>query len=245
MAKKKAKKMKDPMVLILAALFLFITGGAAIRMAVYGPMIEYTICLDAAYGEEAKGNKGIISEADYNAAFVKVLEERLKADTRFITKLTHAEGEHATVADRAAKISAEHPDLVISVHCGYDPSVSVSATKIYADVPGSKSNEKSLAAANAFKDALSSETNTPEVWYQYYEPISDNTFQISNVPVTETAKSELATWSLMEKSNAPVIVIEQFNVANQEAVTAFSSEEGMKQTAELYYKALLKLYGLN
>ena len=241
--KKKTLKLKDPMVLILAVLFLFITGGTAIKAAVFGGRTEVIVMLDAAYGEEAKGNSGVINEADYNAALVKELAEVLKKDNRFIVKLSHEEGAKATIHDRAAAADKENPELLLSIHCGYNPAKTVSGMKIYADVPGSKTNSKSLEAAQKIKETFAAEN--AEVLYRYYEPLDEKTFQVVNVSAEGSETKELKTWSLMEEASVPVVIVEQFNVANEEAAAKYNTEEGIKATAQQYYKALLAVFKLN
>ncbi|MCR4951914.1 MAG: N-acetylmuramoyl-L-alanine amidase [Solobacterium sp.] len=240
---KKKLKLKDPMILILTCLFLFITLGTGLKAYFQGGRTEIRIELDAAYGESAKGNTGVINEADYNAALVRAIEEELKQDNRFVVKLTHKEGEAASIADRAEVIEKDSPDLVLSIHCGYSPAKDSSVMKVYAQTPDQKNREESLKAAEAIAKAF--EGSAPQLLCLYYEQIADNTFQIVTRDAKDTEKTELKTWALMEQAKAPVVIVEQFNVANAAAAETMNSEQGLKETAKLYKQALLALYGLN
>jgi hypothetical protein len=43
-------------------------------------------------------------------------------------------------------------------------------------------------------------------------------------------------------AKAPVVIVSQINVNNEEEAAAWGTEEGWKKAADLYYRALVKCY---
>lgn len=242
---KKMKKLKlnwkDPMVMILSCLLIFLTCGTAIA-GCKGKQV--VIELDAAFGGDNTGYQGIINESDFTQAVVNKLAELLNEDSHFEVLLTHAEGESSSVAERAEKINNDKPDLVLSIHADGTPDTSRSGQIIYADIPTSTSHEESLNLANAIKTAFTSDTWTPSVSYLYYEPFDDDSYQLNIVDASDTTDYALETWDLMEQVDVPVVISNQIYVTNQSDIDAWANDDGYTKAAELYYSALLEYYGI-
>lgn len=245
MKKLKIKKLnlnwKDPMVMILSALLIFLTCGTAFAGCKGKQVI---IELDAAYGGDNTGYQGIINESDFTQSVVNKLAELLNEDSHFEVLLTHTDGESSSVAERAEKINNDKPDLVLSIHADGTPDSSRSGQIIYADIPTSTTHEESLNIANAIKEAFTTDTWTPSVSYLYYQPYDDDSYELNIVDASDTTDYGYETWDLMEQADVPVIISNQIYVTNQSDIDAWANEDGYARAAQLYYDALLKYYGI-
>ena len=153
MKQKKLKySLEDPMVGTLCGLLLFLTvgclfaGGAQSRTA-------FKIGIDAAFGGANKGFTGYIAESDINEKTVNAIEELLSKDDRFTVMRTHAAQTEAAVLDTAAKINEEQPQLVLSIHGGWDPDETVSGTRVYLSLEEDK-DKAIITFKNTSRDAL-------------------------------------------------------------------------------------------
>lgn len=233
----------DPMIIILVSLLIFLTIGTAFFSS--GSTGRVVIELDAAYGGDASGYEGIITESAFNEKAVDALEEVLSNDIRFTVLRTHESGTSASVEEKAAKINEDQPDLVISIHCAYAPDASISGMSVYPDIPSSANHEKSLAAANAIANAFTSDTWTPAVYYLYYKPYGENAYQIETVETSDTSDHEEETWALLEAVDVPAVVVEQIYCSSQNDVDMWANEDGYQKIADTYYSALKTLYGFD
>jgi len=236
---------RDPMVLILCALLVFITGGTAVAAANGVRANTYVIELDAAYGGDAAGYEGIINEAEFTEKAVEAIADALKADGHFTVKLTHEAGTSASVEEKAEKVSKDSPDFLISIHCAGLPDPTPGGMNIYPSIPTSSTNETSLKLASSIQEAFTLDFWKPKVQYLYYEPFGDDAFQIKTVDTSDTTDYQLETWSLLEKVDVPAVVVEQIYCTNDGDVGYWYTEEGLKQIGELYVKALRKMTGID
>ena len=233
---------RDPMLIILIILLIFLTMGTAIGGCTSNKQI--TIVLDAAYGGDQPGYEGIVKEADVTQAIVEALSTKLQEDDHFAVQLTHEKGQAATVTERAEVINKIHPDLVLSIHAGGNPNPEQSGQKIYADIPTDSANKVSLAAAQTIGREFAADGWNVFMGYMYYEPFDENTYSILNVDADDTTEYQYDTWDIMKASEAPVVVSDSFRVTNQADVDRWANEEGYKKAADLYYTALKKYYGI-
>lgn len=232
---------KDPMVIILVILLVFLTCGTALGGFTGGN--RKVIELDAAYGGDNSGYAGIVKEADVTQKTVDALQSLLNQDGNYEVKLTHEAGTSSSVEDRAAKIRKDHPDFVLSVHAGGSPDASVSGQYIYADIPSDADHADSLKLADFICKAFTDDTWKPQTGYLYYQPFDNNTFQIKQIPEDDTKDYKLDTWDLMQKCDVPVVISDAFRVSNQSDVDTWANEKGYQKAAENYYKAIRDYYG--
>lgn len=236
---------KDPMVIILACLLVFLTCGTALggcsgKTGGHRVVIE----LDAAYGGDNTGYEGLVSEADVSESIVSALRDKMSEDKHFTVLLTHQPGSSASVKERAEKINKDKPDLVLSIRADGSMDASASGQTVYADIPSSDYHEDSLKAANAVVKAFTSDNWTPSVKYRYYQPFENDEFTILDVNSDDTKDYKLDTWDLMSACDVPVVISNQFYVTNQSDVDTWANESGYDKAAEAYYQALKDLYGI-
>ena len=241
-APKKKKKLKNPAVLILAALLLFLIIGVSLSGLIGGPGI--TVAIDAAYGGDQTGYTGFINESDYNEGVVNALCERLAQDDRITLYRTHEAGTAHSVLNTAKEVNEKKADIVLSIHAGYDPDPAVTGMRIYTEKPSTEEYERSLNFAETIQKAFQDEIGT-EIDCMYYEKIGEDKYQMKVVPAADTADYELDTWTLMEKTVVPVVVTEQIYVSNESDVEKWANPEAYAKTAELYYQAICEYFGLN
>ena len=237
------KRITDPMMILLAVLLVFIGTGTMFGGCSHKAE-RIRIELDAAFGGDATGFAGFMNESDVTEAITDRLYSLLKQDDRFEVLRTHEAGTSASVAAKAEKVNQDEPALLLSIHTGGVPDASISGMTVYPDIPTKKTNGQSVKAAEAIADAFTSETWVPELKYLYYKPFTEDSYQIVKADISDTTDYQLETWSILQKVEAPAVVVEQFYVSNQSDVTNWANEEAYNNTAMQYYRAVCKLYDL-
>lgn len=237
---------RDPMVLLLLSLLVFLTAGNLLAL---GPVYKtvYRVELDAAFGGENKGYTGIIDEAGVNEKTVDALEALLVQDERFAVLRTHASGTPAAVKDSAAKIKDDNPALVLSIHGGWSPEASDTGTRIYTDLPGSEGHKESLQFAQEIKNAFAADDWQATLNYLYYHQANEKewTVEVTSMDQESAYPDETpVTWTLFEETDVPAVIVEQFFVSNQSDIDRWNNEEGYKLAAEKYYTALCRYFGI-
>lgn len=235
------KQWKDPMVIILVILLVFLTVGTAISGCNGSKIV---IELDAAYGGEDTGYQGIINESDFAESVVEKLAALLNDDSHFEVLLTHESGETSTVEERSNKINQDQPDIVLSIQASGTPDTSRSGQEIYADIPSDSTHDQSLKLAQAIAESFTSSTWTPTVNYLYYKPFDDDSYQLEIIDSSDTTDYQLETWELMGKCDVPVVISDQIYVTNQSDIDTWASEANYQKAAECYYSAIKNYYGI-
>lgn len=235
------ENLKDPMVIILTVLLVFLTCGTALGGC--HSQNQKVIELDAAYGGDNTGYAGIVKEADVTQKTVDALSALLEKDGNYRVELTHEAGTSSSVDQRADKIQKDKPDFVLSIHAGGSPDASVSGQYIYADIPTDQNHDASLKLADFIQKAFTNDSWKPQKGYLYYQPFDDNTFQLKQVSSDDTKDYKLDTWELMEKTDVPVVISDAFHVTNQSDVDTWANDKGYQKAAENYYKAIRDYYG--
>ena len=240
----KKKKIRNPLAVVLTVLLVFLGIGVTFAGYLHLSHDKIVIAVDAAYGGEQTGYTGLINEADFNEGVVNALCTRLADDDRFIVLRTHSAGTSRAILNIVREVNESKADLVLSIHAGYDPDPQKTGMHIYAEQPASDGHERSLELAHAIQETFADDLS-PEVNYMYYEPIGEDKYQLKVVPEDDQNNYELATWTIMEKTLIPAVVTEQIYVSNEADVSAWANEEGYRKTAELYYNALCRYYGID
>lgn len=249
---KKQKKLKyslrDPMVVILCGLLAFLVLGnllSGASGAVTGTV--YSVELDAAFGGNNKGFTGFVAESDINEKTVDALEALLNKDDRFEVHRSHPAGSEAAVADTAAQVEETAPAVVLSIHGGWDPDASLSGTRVYTDLPGAKEEAEAKKFASAICDAFNTDGWKATRNYLYYHEQSDGSFtiEVTDADGEQPASEEVpVTWTILEKTTVPGVVVEQFFVSSKEDIGRWDNPDGYQQIAEKYYSALCKYFSI-
>lgn len=236
---------QDPMVKILTGLLVFLTLGCLIAGR-NGNGSVYRVEIDAAFGGTNPGFTGLINEASVNEKAADALEALLKKDGRFDVIRSHASGTDATVAETAAKIAEDQPELVLSIHAGWNPDSKMSGTRVYTDLPGRPGQKESLKFAQEVQKAFTEENWDASLNYLYYHEGENGTWTVEVQPVSDEAKApeNPVTWTLFEKTDVPCVIAEQFFVSNQKDIDRWNNADGYELIAQKYYSALCSYFGI-
>ena len=92
---------KDPMVIILVCLLVFLVTGTSIKGCLQMTAERKTVCIDGAFGGSFKGYEGIVNEAEVTGKLVDELAALLEKDRDFIVIRTDRS---KTVSERVEMI---------------------------------------------------------------------------------------------------------------------------------------------
>lgn len=248
MKQKKLKySLKDPMVMILACLLGFLTVGTFLS-GFFDFRNSYAVELDAAFGGTNKGYTGFIPEAEINEKTVDALEELLSKDDRFVVYRTHPSGTEASVADSALKIEEDAPDIAISIHGGWDPDENISGTRIYTDLAGRKGEKDAKKFAAAIVEAFNADDWQTTANYLYYHAQFNGTYTVevtdANDKQAQPEEENPVTWTILENTEVPCVVVEQFFVSNKSDIGRWANAEGYQMIAQKYYSALCNYFSI-
>jgi N-acetylmuramoyl-L-alanine amidase len=145
------------------------------------------------------------------------------------------------VSTRVEVIDEAEPDIVLSVRCHNGDSPNFTTMLVFANPPASKYHEDSEALARTITEVYTDAGYAPQCGYYYYHPIKTGYYQEHLVPIDDKTDYEEESWDLMN-AKAPVVIVSQINVNNEEEAAAWGTEEGWKKAADLYYRALVNCY---
>lgn len=232
---------KDPMVIILVILLVFLTVGTAFGGC--ASENRRVVELDAAFGGDNAGDQGIVKEAEVTQKITDELADLLNKDGNYKVELTHESGSSSSVKERADKINADKPDFVLSIRADGSPDASASGQFIYENVPSDQNHASSKKLADFVQSAFTDGSWKPQTGYLYYQPSDNNTFQLLKAGEDDTKDYKLDTWDLMKETDVPVVISDQFYVTSQSDVDAWANDKGYQKAAQNYYKAIKDYYG--
>ena len=246
MAKKRSRtrrRQTRQLALIIFGLLVLIIGLAIYQLVSggRGKGSVITVMLDNAHGGDNSGYQGIISEDEYNEHVIDELQKLLENDDRFRVMRTHEDGQAMAVSTRVEVIDEAEPDIVLSVRCHNGDSPNFTTMLVFANPPASKYHEDSEALATTITEVYTDAGYAPQCGYYYYHPIKTGYYQEHLVPIDDKTDYEEESWDLMN-AKAPVVIVSQINVNNEEEAAAWGTEEGWKKAADLYYRALVNCY---
>lgn len=246
MAKKRSRtrrRQTRQLALIIFGLLVLIIGLAIYQLVSGGKGrgSTVTVMLDNAHGGDNSGYQGIISEDEYNEHVIDELQKLLESDDRFRVMRTHEDGQAMAVSTRVEVIDEAEPDIVLSVRCHNGDSPNFTTMLVFANPPASKYHEDSEALARTITEVYTDAGYAPQCGYYYYHPIKTGYYQEHLVPIDDKTDYEEESWDLMN-AKAPVVIVSQINVNNEEEAAAWGTEEGWKKAADLYYRALADWY---
>ena len=114
----------------------------------------YTILLDAGHGGTDIGANGIIKESEMTQRIVSDLQTWLLNDGNYVPVLSHANGENASVGDRADASNAAKAALLISIHGNYDTAESSHGFECFTTPPGRLYHGRALTFAHAVAQGM-------------------------------------------------------------------------------------------
>ncbi|MBW9212715.1 MULTISPECIES: N-acetylmuramoyl-L-alanine amidase [Terrabacteria group] len=228
---------KDPMVIILSSLLVFLTlgsviGSIVIKRQARNELKKPLVILDATYGGEQKGYEGIVNEADVAEKTVTALEKKLLVNG-YRVKRTHPAGTFVTLEEKLKLIKNSQPALVLSIRAGHSDKPETAGVRFYANPKQSETDSIAFALKNSFSRGHKG------VWagYLFYKQAEKNT-QVANYVDLGGKKEKLETWAIMNDSDKKIIVAEQFFITNQNDVKTWHSDKGYEEIAKLYLSAI-------
>jgi len=242
--RRRIRKQTRQLALIIMGLLVLIIGLVIFQLVSgkgRGKGSVVTVMLDNAHGGDNSGYQGIISEDEYNEHVIDELQLLLEKDDRFRVLRTHEDGQAMAVSTRVEVIDEAEPDVVLSVRCHNGDSPNFTTMLVFADPPASKYHDDSAALAKMITEVYTNAGYGPLCGYYYYHPIKTGYYQEHLVAIDDETDYEEETWDLMN-AKAPVVIVSQINVNNEEETAEWGTEEGWKKAADLYYRALVNCY---
>jgi N-acetylmuramoyl-L-alanine amidase len=206
----------------------------------------YTIAVDAGHGGGDTGANAILRECDMTAQTAQALTDLLEADPNFHPVGTRADYDTAaTPAQRSSEANRQHPDLLISIH-GNSNAASADTTgfECYPVTPGRKQHDASMEFAALLVDGMqnlgAAIRGTNGIRYAYYDENDQKTIVDSS---DSTERSE-TTFTVLERSSCPAVLVEQCFLTSQSDVDAFGDEDGCARCADCYYRAICAYFDI-
>ena len=224
------------LLIICLVIALGCTIGIGIKSLLNHKNDKVVIVIDAGHDASNPGFEGYITEYEYTSKLANKLEEKLKDNKNFEVILTHKEDEDKTIGKRVE--AANNADLILSIHASSDSNPSVSGKHIVSKPSNLKGSTQSKKVAKA----VSSKLENSILCYEYYEPLTDNTYSIKYVDIADETKYDYETCELMEQTDIPVVQIEGLYVTNSDDVTNNTSEEMLDNVASSIVSALEEVY---
>ena len=223
------------------ALLLFVIG--YVGFTAYYYTHKPVIALDAGHGGADSGAEGIMNEVELTERTVAELQTLLEEDGRFTVVLSREAGEGMTIDDRNHRFRRKHPALVLSIHGNANDNSSAKGFECYPAPPGYENHEVSLAFAQLIAEEMGQAgaklrgAGIEGVRYGYYrggEKIL--------VDSEDTEIYDLPTFGILTNMDCPAVLAEQCFITNQADVEAFGTEEGCKNAAAAYYRAICRYW---
>ncbi|MGM9941471.1 MAG: N-acetylmuramoyl-L-alanine amidase [Bulleidia sp.] len=231
------EKLKDPMLVILAGLLVFLTLGTGIHGCTQLSRDKKVICIDAAYGGSLNGYEGIVNESEVTAKTADQLVSLLEEDRNYTVVRTTS---GSSVSDRLQQIAKLQPDLVISIHAEGSMD-GKSGMRNCVQLKTNAHYESSVRLAQCISEAFESCTET-FTGTMYYQPLEDGVFARKDVDLSDSAEFTWDTWSILS-CNCPAVVSDLCHVSSQSDVDLWCNDKGYETAAKLYYEAVNTYYG--
>ena len=202
----------------------------------------YTIAVDAGHGGDDPGATGVVVERDMTAATAAALTAWLDADPHYIPVPTRDGYDvTATPTERAARANSQSPDLLLSIH-GNSAAGEAAGFECYPITPGRAWHRESVYFARLLADGMRAAgaglRGQGGVRYIYYENGQKVLAEASDRRVREEE-----TFTLLEQSDCPAVLVEQCFVTSAADVELFGDADGCALAARVYYQAICAYFG--
>ena len=246
MKRKRRKKIIKTLLLLLFV--LAILGTLFILFYKKEEQKQYSIGIDAGHGGEDTGAIGYIQESELTEKTADLLEELLEKDGRFKIIRSRKNGENVNIVDRRELFLKKEVNLILSIHGNSDPTGTARGFECYPSPPGRENHSISYYFAVCIAEEMQKAGNHLRgengIRYAYYVTDENGKTQKAIKEISDTTVYAQPSFGIVEKVTCPAVLVEQCFVTNQEDVTAFGSEQGCAISAEAYYKAICKYFGI-
>lgn len=205
------------------------------------PSSKFEVMLDAGHDSNQVGYSTSIQENEYTKEVTSRLYELLKGNDDIKVSLTHELDEPLSLTKRLEVIEEEKPDILISIHAGYDPSPNLRGMRIITQLPTNPEHDNSVLLAKEIQKAFDDESNFVAVGYYYYVPTHNEKVALAFVPLEDKGIREYETLNILQSESVPTVVVEGLNINNPEEVAELTTEETYQKTAQQYYQAILEM----
>ena len=235
--------------LVVGAFLLLWNHGGGL-MALGKEQDAFVVMIDPGHGGVDKGAEGLnMQEYEMTWRTAQELMNLLEQDKRFTPVLSITESEsqdpdmpRVTPTQRAERARERGADLMFSIHGNSAFSQDIRGFECYPIPPGREHHQKSMDLAfllgEQFASAGASLRGTSGVRYIYYDALDNKRV----VEISDNSVQTDLSFTVLEDSGCPAVLVEQCFITNYEDIAMFASEEGCKQSARLYYNAICAWY---
>lgn len=203
----------------------------------------YHIAVDAGHGGADTGAIGVIQETEMTELTAELLYNLLADDPNYSPFFTRSDfSVSATPTERAEVANHNHADLLISIHGNAASDPSVRGFECYPVVPGRTQHKESLRFGKMISEQMKNADvqlrGTEGIRYAYY----DENDQKILVDGSDDRIRMQSSFSILEKSKCPAVLVEQCFVTNPEDVAQYAGDNGCSLCADLYYRAICSYF---
>ena len=209
------------------------------------------VAIDPGHGGSDHGSQGLgFYEDEMTWRTANLLLELMEADDRFSPFLTitqeqwEDESRREKPSERAETIQVSGAQLLLSIHGNSDVSSDTYGFECFPVPPTLAYHEESQQFAEIIAGLFGQDgqklRGTNGVRYLYYD-------ENDNKLIVESGSMQLAgtpTFTLLEDSGCPAVLVEQCFITNASDVDRYGDEDGCARAAQLYYQAICQYYGL-
>ena len=191
------------------------------------------------------GTKGDgVTEAELTIRIAGMLEELLRQDRRFAPVMTTDGSTYLKGSQRGAAAQAAGAELLVSIHFNSDPVHDSRGLECYPATPAMATNADSLRLAAAITEGFAA-TGLPlrgenGIRYLYFDANDNRVVYESSDTVPRTDP----TFTVLETCGCPAVLVEQGFLTNPADAALFSSDEGCRSAADIYYRAICRYFGM-
>ena len=191
------------------------------------------------------GTKGDgVTEAELTMRIAGMLEELLRQDRRFAPVLTTDGSTYLKGSQRGAAAQAAGAELLVSIHFNSDPYDHSRGLECYPATPAMETNADSLRLAAAITEGFAA-TGLPlrgenGIRYLYFDANNNRMVYESSDTVPRTDP----TFTVLETCSCPAVLVEQAFLTDPADTALFSTDEGCRSAAGIYYRAICRYFGM-
>ena len=201
--------------------------------------MPYVIAIDPGHGGMDTGAQGIVEEYTVIDTTAGFLYDLLASDDMFSPIMTRTDTDPDST-HRADVANSANAHLVISIHANSDSHHSSKGFECFPTPPGRPHHSSSLRFAQLTVEQMEQSGHTIRggeqksgIKYAYYYG-NEKKIVDSDDSKIRSRKS----FGILEKVNCPRILVEQCFVTNYEDVNNWATEQGCKNAAQAYYRAI-------
>ena len=210
------------------------------------------VAIDPGHGGSDHGSQGLgFYEDEMTWQTANLLLDLMEADERFSPFLTitqeqwEDDSRREKPSERAQAIQGRGAQLLLSIHGNSDVSSDTYGFECFPVPPTLAYHEESQQFAEIIVGLFGQDgqklRGSNGVRYLYYD-------ENDNKLIVESGSMQLAgtpTFTLLEDSGCPAVLVEQCFITNAGDVDRYGDEDGCARAAQLYYQAICQYYGFD